>query len=82
MQIPHVLRRHARRSNVGELNEFQRSNLAEAGNGGSKIFTGTSGHQPVFFRVVLHGDRAAGGYNDNFFINHFQCSLRDKVEKS
>ena len=70
VQIPHVLRGHARGGDVGELDEFKRSDFAQAGHGGREVFARAGGDQALACLVVLHGDRAAGGDNHDFLVDH------------
>lgn len=76
VQVPHVLRGHGRRSDVGKLNELQRSNICELRNGGGQVFTRTGRHKSVFFRIVFHGNGAARCNNDYFLVNHQKPLLK------
>ena len=79
VQIPHVLRSHARRGDVGKLDEFKRGDLAQARHRRGQVFAGAGRHQAVLLGVVLHGDRAARSDNHNLFVNHLRYSLQIRL---
>ena len=65
-QAEHVVGGDGRARQVVELAHFQIADAAQAGDGPDEVRAADSGHGRASQAVMLHGDGAAGGDDDDF----------------